>query len=396
MFRQLLFHFAILATVYASGEFVVLHSPDSVEFTVNGEIEQSSLKEVLSAALGYTGKQKDADHNIAIWDPFSIPQALVVIACDGMEMLPPMEDKNKITYSLIVDEMEETTWQAIRSRIEERSNDNTLVRINLSDGVDALGQSALGELKPTNIEKLKFLNLEIEEDRKFVEEMALLHAIADNASSAKKHDSGTDVYWLVVSALRAVLDLHGNTSAVANEAYMLLNDAMEHVSKAFVNAYDGKVVISAFTNDASKVRNARSVLLERQSRDTKQDGEQDGQNNKKDEEEIDSISEPNTVDSTTERTGVQDDNGTSEKSVLDSDNKEYKIDTNTQTIGQPEFSGRAKTYTENYPVIFNILLWFGVIFFFSLLAICIAIADMDPGRDSIIYRMTSNRMKKDN
>ncbi|XP_070172740.1 ATPase H(+)-transporting accessory protein 2 isoform X3 [Polyergus mexicanus] len=331
MFRQLSFLLAILATVYASGEFVVLHSPDSVEFTVNGEIEQSSLKEVLSAALGYTGKQKDADHNIAIWDPFSIPQALVVIACDGMEMLPPMEDKNKITYSLIVDEMEETTWQAIRSRIEERSNDNTLVRINLSDGVDALGQSALGELKPTNIEKLKSLNLEIEEDRKFVEEMQLLHAIADNASSAKKHDSGTDVYWLVVSALRAVLDLHGNTSAVANEAYMLLNDAMEHVSKAFVNAYDGKVVISAFTNDASKVRNARSVILERQRRDT-----------------------------------------------------------------LPEFSGRAKTYTENYPVIFNILLWFGVIFFFSLLAICIAIADMDPGRDSIIYRMTSNRMKKDN
>ncbi|KAM0728202.1 ATPase H(+)-transporting accessory protein 2 [Formica fusca] len=399
MFRQLSFLFAILATVYASGEFVVLHSPNSVEFIVNGEIEQSSLKEVLSAALGYTGKQKDADHNIAIWDPFSIPQALVVIACDGMEMLPPMEDKNKITYSLIVDEMEETTWQAIRSRIEERSNDNTLVRINLSDGVDALGQSALGELKPTNIEKLKFLNLEIEEDRKFVEEMQLLHAIADNASSAKKHDSGTDVYWLVVSTLTAVVELHGNTSAMANEAYMLLNDAMEHVSKAFVNAYDGKVVISAFTNDASKVRNARSVILERQRRDTPQDGERDGQSNKNGEEEknsMNSTSESNTVDNTTERTGVQDDSGTSEKSDLDSVNKEYKIDTNTQTKGQPEFSGRAKTYTENYPVIFNILLWFGVIFFFSLLAICIAIADMDPGRDSIIYRMTSNRMKKDN
>lgn len=43
--------------VHASGEFIVLHSPDSVEFTVNGEIEQSNLKEFLSAALGYTGKQ---------------------------------------------------------------------------------------------------------------------------------------------------------------------------------------------------------------------------------------------------------------------------------------------------------------------------------------------------
>lgn len=56
----------------------------------------------------------------------------------------------------------------------------------------------------------------------------------------------------------------------------------------------------------------------------------------------------------------------------------------------------AQNYDENYPVIFNIMLWFGVVMVFSLLAICIAIADMDPGRDSIIYRMTSIRMKKDN
>lgn len=102
--------------------------------------------------------QKDADHNIAIWDPFSIPQALVVIACDGMEMLPPMEDKNKITYSLIVDEMEETTWQAIRSRIEERSNDNTLVRINLSDGVDAVSIKLDKELVKKNFLDDTFLS----------------------------------------------------------------------------------------------------------------------------------------------------------------------------------------------------------------------------------------------
>lgn len=56
----------------------------------------------------------------------------------------------------------------------------------------------------------------------------------------------------------------------------------------------------------------------------------------------------------------------------------------------------AKKYNSNYPVIFNIMLWFGVIMVFSLLAISIAIATMDPGRDSIIYRMTSTRMKKDN
>ncbi|XP_011641954.1 renin receptor isoform X1 [Pogonomyrmex barbatus] len=396
MLRQLSLFFAIFAAVHASGEFVVLHSPDSVEFTVNGEVEQSSLKEILSAALGYTGKQRESEHSIAIWDPFSMPKALVAIPIDGIEQLPFLKDKTKITYPLIVDEAEETTWQAIRSRVEERSNDNTLVRINLSDGVDALGQSALGELKPVNMEKLKSLSSEVEEDRRFVEEMQLLHAIADNAVSAKKHDSGTDVYWLVVSALRPVLDLHGNNSAPAKESYTLLNDAMEHVSKAFVNTYDGKVVIAAFTNDASKVRNARSIRLERKRRDAPQDDEQDEQNNKKDEEGTDKMTstiETNSV-STTERTGVQNNSGTSEKS--DEVNQEYKINTNTQTIGQLEFSGRAKPYTDNYPAIFNIILWFGVVFVFSLLATCIAIADMDPGRDSIIYRMTSNRMKKDN
>lgn len=56
----------------------------------------------------------------------------------------------------------------------------------------------------------------------------------------------------------------------------------------------------------------------------------------------------------------------------------------------------AQKYDSNYPVIFNIMLWFSVILVFSLLAISIAIATMDPGRDSIIYRMTSTRMKKDN
>ncbi|KAL7729318.1 hypothetical protein ACLKA6_008896 [Drosophila palustris] len=56
----------------------------------------------------------------------------------------------------------------------------------------------------------------------------------------------------------------------------------------------------------------------------------------------------------------------------------------------------ATYYNDDYPVIFNIILWFMVIFGLSLLAICYAIAAMDPGRDSIIYRMTSTRMKKDN
>ncbi|XP_026485551.1 ATPase H(+)-transporting accessory protein 2 isoform X2 [Vanessa tameamea] len=63
----------------------------------------------------------------------------------------------------------------------------------------------------------------------------------------------------------------------------------------------------------------------------------------------------------------------------------------------PEFRLEIQdNYTADYAAIFNIMLWFGVVFTFTLVAIVYAIMDMDPGRDSIIYRMTSTRMKKDN
>lgn len=53
-------------------------------------------------------------------------------------------------------------------------------------------------------------------------------------------------------------------------------------------------------------------------------------------------------------------------------------------------------HSKDYAAIFNIFLWLGLVFAFTLVAIVYALADMDPGRDSIIYRMTSTRMKKDN
>ncbi|KAG7155914.1 ATPase H(+)-transporting accessory protein 2-like [Homarus americanus] len=56
----------------------------------------------------------------------------------------------------------------------------------------------------------------------------------------------------------------------------------------------------------------------------------------------------------------------------------------------------ATEYSSNYPAIFNIILWLSIILFLAVLATSVAMATMDPGRDSIIYRMTNPRMKKDN
>ncbi|XP_076632162.1 ATPase H(+)-transporting accessory protein 2 isoform X3 [Colletes latitarsis] len=353
---------AVIVAVKASGDFVVLHSPNSVLFNGNEEVEQSLLKEVLAAALGFTVKLRGTWSGISIADPFSLPEAVVAVAIEGVGSLDIPRGKR---FPLNVNEVEETTWQALRERLEERDNDNTLVRISLGDGLDALGQSALGELKPTPIDEasLKALNLRKEDDKKFLEEVQLLHAIAKKAPSAIKPDSKSDIYWLVISGLRPIFDDYGYNSTTSREALSLLNNALNIIRDAFVQAYDGQVLIVAFTNDASKVHHIRSVTIGRQKRDTN--------------ETDDKIKN---VESTSEHTQLHNDADL----------------TNNNNIIIKKIHNLAKIYSADYPIIFNILLWFGVVFVFSLLAICIAISQMDPGRDSIIYRMTSNRMKKDN
>lgn len=55
----------------------------------------------------------------------------------------------------------------------------------------------------------------------------------------------------------------------------------------------------------------------------------------------------------------------------------------------------ATVYSGDYPVVFNIILILSIIMGVSVLAVSVSMATMDPGRDSIIYRMTNPRMKKD-
>ena len=51
-------------------------------------------------------------------------------------------------------------------------------------------------------------------------------------------------------------------------------------------------------------------------------------------------------------------------------------------------------FTDDFPAIFNIVLFLAIVLSTAVLAAAFAIGGMDPG-DSIIYRMTNPRMKKD-
>ncbi|XP_014663744.1 PREDICTED: renin receptor-like [Priapulus caudatus] len=55
----------------------------------------------------------------------------------------------------------------------------------------------------------------------------------------------------------------------------------------------------------------------------------------------------------------------------------------------------ASAYSQSFAPIFNIILWTSIVLALAVFAVSYGIWVMDPGRDSVIYRMTSQRIKKD-
>ena len=55
----------------------------------------------------------------------------------------------------------------------------------------------------------------------------------------------------------------------------------------------------------------------------------------------------------------------------------------------------AYPYNYNYSVIFNIILWMMIGLALAVIVICYNLWNMDPGYDSIIYRMTNQKIRMD-
>ncbi|XP_026731297.1 renin receptor [Trichoplusia ni] len=317
----------------AAGEFTILHSPPSLKFTGTSKTLESLLKEIFSASLGLSVEENSEWKGLYVADPFKTPEAVVEVYIDGVSSLGDSVTSKAKTYSVDVDEYEPDTFDCVKFRIQQRSTSgsNKILKVKLSDPTELTSpafREEFGEVQVPKVSKQNLLHLKysLEEDYQFLSELATLKAITDRvASGAISADNIIDFFNFRFTTLHALSDYHGPNSLQTKEAKKLLGHALQDLSKAFVKAYDGSVLVTAVTTDVAHTRRAI-----RSTEDETKKGEDDD------------------------------------------------------------------SYSADYPAIFNIILWFGVVFAFSLIAIVYAIMDMDPGRDSIIYRMTSTRMKKEN
>ncbi|XP_077289172.1 ATPase H(+)-transporting accessory protein 2 [Arctopsyche grandis] len=335
---HLLVALSLANDVIGTGELFVLHSPKSLKFTGHELLHESLVKEVYSAALGFSIEHGPGWSGLMINDPFGSPEAVVEIFVDGISSIGSKGHLKGHKYPLITDYNEFNTWESLHRRITQRfpESGNKLVNINLSEGLGAVNEykNIFGEVK-AKVGKLSLNALKPkvnEEDYQFLQDLELLKAITEKvASGAIVPDNKVDFFYITVPSLHPLSDLHGAESAATKEAKILLSDAVSQLSQAFSDAYDGNVLVTLVVSDSSHTRRTRSLLQ-----------------------------------------------------------------TTGGTAGDIDKLNIAKVYSAQFPVIFNIIFWFSIVLILTLIAVTYTIADMDPGRDSIIYRMTSNRMKKEN
>lgn len=322
----------LIVSVHGDGEVTFLVAPPSVQFRGHEEVDLSVIKDVCSASLGFTTYQGSEWSGMAIKNPFNFADGVVGITVPGVASLDLSEGHR---FPLITDSQLDETWIALETQVLERfpyDENHTLVRINLEEGKERAEIEL--ERGPLELKKVPgAVNLNENVEE---DEIFLSQLSLLNAICAKVENEGVVIDGLPDVHWFVVSGLH------------LLVDLYGEESKTVVEAkrllINSIVRLSQAFETAYSRRVLNLVLASDVSHTRRYRREVT------DEEEQDLIAKLNL----------------------------------------------AEMYSEDYPVMFNIFLWFGIAFVMTILAISIATAEMDPGRDSIIYRMTSNRMKKDN
>ncbi|CAG4970848.1 unnamed protein product [Parnassius apollo] len=318
----------------AAGELSVLHSPDSLKFSGSAKVSESLLKELFSACYGLSVEQNSDWNGLSIVDPFNTPEAIVEVYIEGVSSLGSVAGLKAKTYPIVVDEYEPDTYEAMQHRIKQRftNGGNVVTNVKLSEPGEF--QSYFGIFGEIIPAK--------------VSKQSLQHL---------KPSVEEDYQFLAeLEALKAfITKIRGGAITADN------------IIDFYIFEFRSLHALSDFHGPNSLPTKEAKKLLGEALRDL-------------------SNAFDKAYDGSVLVTAVTTDVAHTRRAVRAAPNPPEMRDEVVQD----------DAYSADYAAIFNIILWFGVVFTFTLVAIVYAIMDMDPGRDSIIYRMTNTRMKKDN
>ncbi|XP_022797311.1 renin receptor-like isoform X2 [Stylophora pistillata] len=248
-------------------------------------------------------------------------------------------------------------------------------------------------------------NMEKKEDFLLFAEVDVILQILEKLSSDPNlvQDGVPDVFTLGLSSVKGLRRRYGDKSLQAEGAVQFLKEIIPQIVKKFSDLYNGNVLVEVLSLEwlgDLQTRYPREVHvvyqevqphLVSQSRDLFHDQLPSVTLRHDLEEQAKQslcASLHNKLLSTQSPLKVYCNGKPRLRRSVDSDSQ-YQAGSNID-LGKVNL---APEYSKDYPIIFNISLWLLVVLVLSLYVVCLVMWYMDPGRDSIIYRMTSQRIK---
>eukprot|EP00076_Gallus_gallus_P031342 XP_015157045.1 renin receptor isoform X1 [Gallus gallus] len=334
-------------------EFSILRSPQSVVFRDGGwPIPGDRIPDVAALFMGFSIEEDLPWPGLAAGDLFHRPRAAVLVTVKGVDklMLPakgisyPIE--NAVPFSL----------DSVANAIHNLFSEETPVVLQLAPSEERVymvgkANSVFEDLSVTLRQlrnrlfqdnsilsslPLNSLSRNNEVDLLFLSELQVLRDIV-TLLSRHKHlakDHSPDLYSLELSGLEEIGKHYGEDSQQFKDASQILVDTLQKFADEMYNLYGGNAVVEMVAVKAFNsplTRKTRSILQSSQ--------------------------------------------------VVSSDTD------NPYNLAYP--------YNYNYSVIFNIILWMMIGLALAVIVISYNLWNMDPGYDSIIYRMTNQKIRMD-
>ncbi|XP_036885290.1 renin receptor [Sturnira hondurensis] len=333
-------------------EFSILRSPGSVVFR-DGKwpIPGERIPDVAALSMGFSVKEDLSWPGLAVGNLFHRPQATVMVMVKGVDKLA-LSPGSVISYPL--ENAVPFSLDSVANSIHSLFSEETPVVLQLAPSEERVymvgkANSVFEDLSVTlrqlrnrlfqdnsilNSLPLNSLSRNSEVDLLFLSELQVLHDISSLLSRHKHlaRDHSPDLYSLELAGLDEIGKHYGEDSEQFRDASKILVDALQKFADDMYSLYGGNAVVELVTVRSFDTSPVRKT-----------------------------------------------------RTIL-----EAKQENNPSSP-----YNLAYKYNFEYSVIFNIVLWIMIGLALAVIITSYNIWNMDPGYDSIIYRMTNQKIRMD-
>ncbi|XP_063306180.1 renin receptor [Pelobates fuscus] len=340
---------ALIAAVAA--DFTVLKSPQYQIFQEgNWPVPGDRIPDVIALSMGFSVEEDLSWPGLGAGNLFQCPRATVLVTVTGTNKLPLTENgisypiENAVPYSVdsVVNSIHLLFSEEMPVVLQLAPIDERVYMVGKANTVFEDLPVTLRQLR-SSLEQdnsilaslpVNSLYRNDETDRLFLSELQVLQDIPALLSRHKHlaKDNAPDIYSLELTGLEEIKKRYGEDSVKFKDATQILSDALQKFADDMYSIYGGNAIVDVVTVESFE------TPLVRKSRSI--------------------LSSPS----------------------ISNPGSPYNL---------------AYEYNFNYSVVFNIILWLMIGLTLAVIAISYNLWNMDPGYDSIIYRMTNQKIRMD-